>query len=159
MPFAFDGPEQRAWALAVLLAAMAWAGFAAPAAARPRHHRLHHPRRLRHVAARPEIGRASYYGVHSAGRTTASGRPLAPNKLTAASPVLPLGTKARVVNLKNGRAVDVTVTDRGPFVAHRILDVSPKAARRLRMRKAGVTTVKVKPLAVPAHSEGAPRLP
>jgi rare lipoprotein A len=54
-----------------------------------------------------------------------------------------------VTNLRNGRSVDVTVTDRGPVVRHRILDVSLKAAERLGMRKAGVTTVRVQPIAEP----------
>jgi rare lipoprotein A len=102
------------------------------------------------VSARPEVGRASYYGVHGAGRVTASGKKLAPGKLTAASPNLPLGTKAKVTNLRNGRSVDVTVTDRGPVAGRRILDVTPKAAARLGMRKAGVAMVKVKPIAEPA---------
>lgn len=139
------GPElsrRRAAAAAGLLGALACAllstAFAAPA---------RHPP-LRHVAARSEIGRASYYGLHRAGKLTASGTRFAPGELTAASPNLPFGTRAKVTNLHNGRSVDVTVTDRGPTVGHRILDVSPKAARRLGMRKVGVTTVKVKPIAV-----------
>jgi rare lipoprotein A len=105
----------------------------------------------RSVRAKPEVGRASYYGRGHAGKTTASGTTFKPGKLTAASPSLPLGTKAKVTNLNNGRSVDVTVTDRGPYVGRRILDVSTKAANRLGMRKAGVTTVKVKPLAKPSR--------
>lgn len=104
---------------------------------------------LRSVSARPQVGKASYYAKRFDGRTTASGKTLKSNKLTAASKTLPLGTKAKVTNLENGKSVLVTVTDRGPHVRRRILDVSRKAARRLGMKHEGVATVKVKPVAEP----------
>jgi rare lipoprotein A len=104
---------------------------------------------LRPVSGRTQIGKASYYGGRFDGRTTASGTKLRPNRLTAASKTLPLGTKAKVTNLENGKAVDVIVTDRGPHARHRILDVSPKAAARLGMKGQGVVPVKVKPVAEP----------
>ncbi len=96
------------------------------------------------------MGRASYYGTQARGKTTASGTKLKPDQLTAASRTLPLGTKAKVVNAENGKAVNVVVTDRGPFTKRRILDVSPKAARRLGMTTSGVAMVKVLPLQTPS---------
>src|SRR5258708_37268933 len=70
-------------------------------------------------AAKPvfkQVGLASWYGAHHQGKKTASGEPFDMNGKTAAHRTLPLDTRARVTNLKNGRSVDVTVNDRGPFV-------------------------------------------
>ena len=100
-------------------------------------------------AAKPKVGEASFYGKEFAGQKTASGAPFNPQALTAASPTLPLGTKAKVVNQENGRSVNVTITDRGPYVEDRLLDVSAKAAERLDMKDDGVATVKVVPKDVP----------
>ncbi len=102
---------------------------------------------------RTQTGKASYYGVHSAGKTTASGAPFKPNRMVAASPTLPLGTKAKVTNLETGKSVAVTVGDRGPYAKGRILDVSPKAADKLEMKQDGVATVKVQPLSVPPSGQ------
>ncbi|WP_207801781.1 septal ring lytic transglycosylase RlpA family protein [Phenylobacterium hankyongense] len=104
------------------------------------------------VAAKPQTGKASYYGTHDAGEKTASGARFAPDKMTAASPTLPLGTKAKVTNAETGKSVHVTVTDRGPYAKNRILDVTPKAAKQLGMKESGVSTVKVQPLHVPRSS-------
>ncbi len=101
------------------------------------------------VTLRPQVGRASYYSPRFAGRRTASGERLRADRLTAASRSLPLGARARVTNAENGRSVAVTVTDRGPFVKRRILDVSPAAAERLGMRTKGVAMVRVTPLWLP----------
>jgi rare lipoprotein A len=100
-------------------------------------------------SGKTQTGVASYYGPHHAGKTTASGKPMRPNHLTAASPSLPLGTKAKVTNRETGKSVRVTVTDRGPYAKGRILDVSSKAAETLGMKDDGVAPVKVKPLAPP----------
>ncbi len=109
------------------------------------------PSRQVHIdpSGKPQSGMASFYGPRVAGKTTASGAPMSPNKLTAASKTLPLGTKAKVVNKENGKSADVTITDRGPFVKNRILDVSSKAATKLGMKSDGVSKVKVTPLAIP----------
>jgi rare lipoprotein A len=64
-----------------------------------------------------------------------------PEELTAAHRSLPLGTKVRVTNLVNGRSVLVTITDRGPYVRGRSLDLSLGAARELEMMQRGVTSV------------------
>jgi len=98
-------------------------------------------------------GVASYYGKHFAHKKTASGQPLDPGKKTAASKTLPLGTKAEVVNKENGKSTEVVVTDRGPYVKDRIIDVTPKAAEELGMKKEGVTEVEVKPVDVPKTKE------
>lgn len=100
-------------------------------------------------SGKAQTGVASYYGTHQAGKTTASGKPLKPHHMTAASRTLPLGTKAKVVNRDNGKSAEVTVTDRGPYAKGRVIDVSPKAAEQLGMKDDGVAPVKVKPVALP----------
>jgi rare lipoprotein A len=78
------------------------------------------------------IGTASWYGAQHQGRKMANGKRFDRHKLTAASWYFPLGTKVRVVNVKNGESVVVTITDRGPNLRlHRILDLSEAAAGRL----------------------------
>ena len=89
----------------------------------------------------PSLGRASYYGYAFAGRKTAMGTTFRPEELTAAHRSLPLGTKVRVTNLDNHRSVLVTITDRGPYVRGRSLDLSLGAARELEMLHRGVTRV------------------
>jgi len=78
---------------------------------------------------------ASYYWQ---GQNTASGERFNPHGLTAAHRTLPFGTKLRVVNPKNGRSVTVRVTDRGPFIKGRSLDLSLGAAKVLGMTSQGV---------------------
>jgi rare lipoprotein A len=90
-----------------------------------------------------ETGRASWYGKGHQGRPTASGEPFDMNALTAAHPSLPFGTRLRVVNLDNERAVEVRVNDRGPSVAGRIIDLSYAAARALGAVGAGIIPVRV----------------
>lgn len=70
---------------------------------------------------------ASYYAEKFHGRRTASGRIYDMNKLTAAHKTLPFGTKVKVTNEKNGKTVIVEITDRGPFVRGREIDLSKKA--------------------------------
>jgi rare lipoprotein A len=94
-------------------------------------------------------GRASYYGKSFAGKKMADGTPMDPNENVAASRTLPLGTRAEVVNLENGKSREVEIRDRGPYVDGRIVDVSPKVARELDMHKDGVAPVLVRPIEVP----------
>jgi rare lipoprotein A len=54
-----------------------------------------------------------------------------------------MGTKAKVTNLENGKSVDVTINDRGPYVKGRDIDLSPKAAKELKITKQGVAPVKI----------------
>jgi rare lipoprotein A len=89
-----------------------------------------------------QLGLASWYGEDQQGLTMANGQPFDLHKLTAASYSLALGTKIRVVNIKNGKAVVVTITDRGPnHRLHRALDLSQAAAKRLGFVTSGVTPV------------------
>jgi len=81
-------------------------------------------------ASEKQLGVASVYSTQSGSRT-ASGERLNPKAFTAAHRTLPLGTSVLVTNKKNGRSVAVTITDRGPFVRDRIIDVTPAAAREL----------------------------
>lgn len=87
------------------------------------------------------IGLASWYGPGFHGRTTASGTIYNQHAFTAAHPTLPFGTTVTVTNLANNLAVEVTITDRGPFVKGRIIDLSKSAASVIEM--SGVTKVKV----------------
>jgi rare lipoprotein A len=88
-------------------------------------------------------GVASWYGYPHHGRITASGRRFNMYELTAAHRTLPLGSRIRVTNLGNGRAVTVTITDRGPFVKNRVLDLSYAAAREIGMVGPGTTPVQL----------------
>jgi rare lipoprotein A len=94
------------------------------------------------------IGMASWYGEQRQGKKMANGKPFDCHKLTAASWYFPLGTKIRVVNVKNGESVVVTITDRGPNLRlHRILDLSEAAAERLGYVGQGLTPVFLYPVA------------
>jgi rare lipoprotein A len=87
---------------------------------------------------------ASYYADKFHGRRTASGALFDRNKYTAAHKKLPFGTKLRITNQANGRSVIVEVTDRGPFVKSRNIDLSKKAFMEIAKNKgAGVMTVTI----------------
>ncbi len=92
------------------------------------------------------VTRASYYGPGFHGRRTASGRVFRQDELTAAHRSWRFGTKVRVTNLRNGRNVVVTITDRGPYVKGRGLDLSLGAARLLGATGSGVVAVRLDPL-------------
>lgn len=94
-------------------------------------------------------GEASYYHDRFAGQTMADGTPMNPGSNNAASKSLPLGTKAKVTNLENGKSAVVEIRDRGPYVEGRIVDVSPRTARKLGMQEDGVVPVEVAPIEVP----------
>lgn len=86
-------------------------------------------------------GKASFYAKRFHGRKTASGERLHPDSLTCAHRSYPFGTMLRVYNPANGRSVNVRVTDRGPFVQGRIIDLSWRAAKELGIIGQGVATV------------------
>lgn len=94
-------------------------------------------------------GKASFYARSFAGKKMADGTPMNPNANIAASRTLPLGTKVQVTNLENGRSAVVEIRDRGPYVDGRIVDLSPKVAKKLKMIDDGVAPVLVEPIAVP----------
>lgn len=88
-------------------------------------------------------GTVSWYGSQFHKRPTASGEIFNANALTMAHPTLPFGTRVKVTNLKNGRSVVVRVNDRGPFVGHRIADLSKAAAETLGMMRRGVARARI----------------
>ncbi|MFD2068611.1 septal ring lytic transglycosylase RlpA family protein [Pontibacter silvestris] len=90
-----------------------------------------------------EEGKASYYSRKLQGHKMANGKPYRRGKLTAAHKTLPLGTKVKVTNLKTNKVVKVRITDRGPFIRGRVVDLSEAAAKRLNSIKAGVVPVRV----------------
>lgn len=100
-------------------------------------------------SGKTQHGEASYYGKEFFGRKMADGTPMNPKAPIAASRTLPLGTKAEVVNLENGKRQEVEIRDRGPYVDGRIVDVSPEVAKKLDMHEDGVAPVAVRPIEVP----------
>jgi rare lipoprotein A len=92
-------------------------------------------------------GVASWYGSQFHGLRTASGAPFDMYAMTAAHRTLPLGSHARVTNLENGTSVEVQITDRGPHVRRRIIDLSYGAAEEIGMVADGSALVEVTPLA------------
>jgi len=94
-------------------------------------------------------GLASWYGKERQGHRMANGEKFDRHQLTAACWFLPLGTKVRVINLMNGKEVDVTVTDRGPATwlkPRRVIDLSEEAANQLEFRMAGTAQVFLQPV-------------
>jgi rare lipoprotein A len=77
---------------------------------------------------------------------TASGQRFDVHELTAAHRTLPLGARVRVTNLLNGRSVVVTITDRGPFVKKRVIDLSYAAARQIGLLSPGIAPVQLEVL-------------
>jgi len=101
-------------------------------------------------SGRKQKGRASYYAKHFTDRKMADGHRFDPNANVAASKTLPLGTTAKVTNLQNGRSAMVRVEDR--LRGWRVVDLAPKVADQLDMKKQGGATVVVAPVAVPLPS-------
>jgi len=91
-----------------------------------------------------QFGKAAWYNL--VGKRTANGEILARVTPTAAHRSLPLASYATVTNLHNGCSVIVKINDRGPYTRGRILDLSPRAADALDMKRAGVAEVVVEPL-------------
>ena len=104
------------------------------------------------VVGRAQVGAASWYGNYHLGRRTASGEPLDGVRPTAAHRSLPLYSRVRVTNLNNGRSVVVTINDRGPVSPRLLIDVSPRAADQLDMRRAGIIPVTIEPVAAVARA-------
>jgi rare lipoprotein A len=93
-----------------------------------------------------EEGNASWYGNPFHGRRSSNGEVYDMNKLTAAHRTLPFDTLVRVTNLNNGKSTVVRITDRGPFVANRIIDLSQAAAREIESIGPGVVPVRIEVL-------------
>ena len=96
-----------------------------------------------------ETGIASWYGVPYNGRRSANGEVYDMEKFTAAHRAYPFDTWVEVTNLTNQKCVAVRITDRGPFIKGRIIDLSLAAAREIDMVTAGVVRVRVKVIPKP----------
>jgi len=93
-----------------------------------------------------EEGNASWYGKPFHGRRASDGEIYDMYQLTAAHRTLPFNTMVRVTNLNNGKTTTVRITDRGPFVANRIIDLSLAAAREIESVGPGVVPVRLEVL-------------
>jgi rare lipoprotein A len=110
-----------------------------------------HPKHIKTPQAPAEVGyteegNASWYGVPFHGRRASNGEIYDMNKLTAAHRTLPFETMVRVTNLNNGKTTTVRITDRGPFVDNRIIDLSQAAAREIESIGPGVVPVRIEVL-------------
>jgi len=99
-------------------------------------------------------GLASWYGRPFHGRRTASGRKYDMHELTAAHKNLPFGSLVRVVNAKTQQRILVEITDRGPFIRKRVIDLSYAAARALGVSVTPVELQALRPADVAAHYAG-----
>lgn len=89
---------------------------------------------------------SSFFGLKRG--STSLGEKVMPWHLTGAHKTLPLPCLVKVTNLKNGKSVNVRINDRGPFIPGRILDVTPRAAKKLDFYKNGVTMVRIEVISV-----------
>ena len=79
---------------------------------------------------------------------TSLGEKVMPWHLTGAHKTLPLPCLVKVTNLENGKSVKLRINDRGPFIAGRHLDVTPRAAKKLGFKHKGLTTTRLEVLSV-----------
>jgi rare lipoprotein A (peptidoglycan hydrolase) len=93
-----------------------------------------------------QTGVASWYGGIFEGRRAADGSRFTRYNFTAAHKTLPFGSVVRVTNLRNSKSCLVRITDRGPFISGRIIDLSKAAAREINMVGTGVSKVKIEVL-------------
>jgi rare lipoprotein A len=100
-----------------------------------------------------EEGEASWYGAPFHGRQASNGEIYDMNKMTAAHRTLPFETIVRVTNQNNGKSAVVRITDRGPFVNNRIIDLSYAAAREIESIGRGVVPVRVEVLSTGVDPE------
>ena len=140
--------KKRSWLVLVLSGALAACSVAQPPRPAP-------PPPITQSAHPTVFGVASWYGPGFKGHRTSSGEVYTANDMSAASTMFPLGTRLRVTDLDNGRAVEVTVNDHGPFVKDRKLDLSQRAANALGMVGPGTARVQMEVLSTP---EGGPAI-
>ena len=95
------------------------------------------------VCAEPYHGTASWY---EKGKITANGKKYDPNKYTVAHRTLPFGTLLKITNVKNGNTIEAIVSDRGPFVKNKEIDVSSSAAKALGFFHSGTAKVLIEVL-------------
>ena len=101
-----------------------------------------------------EEGNASWYGAPFHGRKASNGETYDMNKLTAAHRTLPFESMVRVTNLSNGKSTTVRITDRGPFVDNRIIDLSYAAAKEIESVGPGVVPVRIEVISGPDPYSG-----
>ncbi|HEY3930288.1 MAG TPA: septal ring lytic transglycosylase RlpA family protein [Candidatus Koribacter sp.] len=104
-----------------------------------------------------EEGYASWYGPGFHNRRASNGEVYDMNAMTAAHRDFPLNSVVRVTNLKTGHSTVVRITDRGPFVPNRIIDLSLAAAKAVDVWRAGTAMVKLEVLSAPAPIESGGR--
>jgi rare lipoprotein A len=104
-----------------------------------------------------ETGVASWYGAPYHNRRGSNGEIYDMHALTAAHRTLPLGSVVRVTNPASGNSVVVRITDRGPFIAGRIIDLSQAAAQQIGLIKRGTAEVRVEVLRTPTPLDGGGR--
>ncbi len=112
----------------------------------------YHPMGVEEAIYHVESGTASWYDESSffglkRGQTSL-GEKVMPWHLIAAHKTLPLPSMVEVTNVENGKSVKCRVNDRGPFIGDRIIDLSPRAAKKLGFREQGLAEVEVKVLSV-----------
>src|SRR5436190_8514439 len=100
-----------------------------------------------------ETGLASWYGAPYHNRRGSNGEVYDMSAMTAAQRTLPLGSIARVTNLKTGHSAVVRITDRGPFINGRIVDLSLAAAKKTDVWQPGIARVRVEVLQTPTLLE------
>jgi rare lipoprotein A len=140
--------SRRSIAISAAIFALTWAGLMLEGCAKKHHTKAATPAPPRIQAG--EIGLASWYGHPYHGRPAANGEIYDMEGLTAAHRTLPFGTWVHVVNLTNDKTVDVRITDRGPFVENRIIDLSHAAAQTIGLIGPGVARVRLDILSIPA---------
>ena len=101
-----------------------------------------------------EEGKASWYGAPFHGRQASDGETYDMYKFTAAHRTLPFNTMVRVTNMTNGKSTTVRITDRGPFVDNRIIDLSYAAAKQIESIGPGVVPVQLEILSAIDPNEG-----
>jgi rare lipoprotein A len=101
-----------------------------------------------------EEGVASWYGDPFNGRHTSNGEIYDMHQFTAAHRTLPFNAVVRVTNLRNGKQTEVRITDRGPFVANRVIDLSLSAAQAIDMVGPGTAPVRLEMLSGPNPQSG-----
>lgn len=112
----------------------------------------YHPMSVEQALDFHEVGTTSWYNESSflglKRGTTSLGEKVMPWHLTGAHKTLPLPCIVKVTNLANGKSVKIRLNDRGPFIGDRMIDLSPRAARKIGFQGEGLTTVEVKVLSV-----------
>ncbi len=96
-----------------------------------------------------EEGMASWYGPQFNGRRAANGKVFDQNAMTAAHRTLPMGSIIKVTNLRTGQSATMEVTDRGPFVPDRMIDLSMGAAKELGIYATGTAPVRLELVSSP----------